>query len=110
MRLPLDLKPKGKQATSTWIDIFLQDLPEDARPYALFARGSITVPREIKYFHGVHAYGAMVARDNDAVAFLGDAENPAHTAWNERAEKLHDRWENPSRALRAIRHLSLIHI
>jgi len=103
-RLPLELTPKAGSPIQTYIDVFLKSLPDEGKSYALFARGSITVPGEIKYFQGVHAYGAMVVSDYEAVSFLGDAENPAHTAFNERAEKLHSRWDNPARALRAIRH------
>ena len=46
----------------------------------------------------------MVANDENIVAFLGDAENPAHTAWNSNAEKLTDRWRNAGATLSSIRH------
>lgn len=100
--LPVELQKKSGENFRSSIDVFLQKLPQDAEPYALFVRGSITVPSEARWFTG-QAYGAMIATDEAVVSFLGDAENPAHTAWNERAEKLAVRWVCPSKALRAIR-------
>lgn len=104
VRVPVRLKPKGSENIISYVDLFLKSLPEGAKPFALFARGSITVPAEMRYFSGAHAYGAMVAAHEGVAAFLGDAENPAHTAWNANAEKLAARWRTPSQALRHIRH------
>lgn len=104
VRFPVELENKSKGRRQTHIDVFLQKLPEGADPYALFIRGAITVPGELKCFAGAQARGALLAAHEDIVAFLGDAENPAHTAWNERADKLTKDWATPSRALRAVRH------
>jgi hypothetical protein len=103
VRVPVQLKRKDGTNPASWVDLFLKALPEDGKPFALFARGSITVPSEMKYF-GAHAYGAMVASDDGVVAFLGDAENPAHTGWNSNAEKLAKGWRSPSGTLRHIRY------
>lgn len=104
VRVPVQLKRKDGSNPSSHIDLFLTPLPEGARPFALFARGSITVPAEMKFFGGAPAYGAMVASDDAVVTFLGDAENPAHTGWNANAEKLDANWRSPSQTLRHIRH------
>jgi hypothetical protein len=104
VRVPLKLKPKLGGEKLSYIDLFLKPLPDGDKPFALFARGSITVPGEIRYFSGTHANGAMVASDDGVVEFLGDAENPAHTAWNANAEKLATRWRAPSQMLRHIRY------
>ncbi|MEQ1932766.1 MAG: hypothetical protein ABL962_02645 [Fimbriimonadaceae bacterium] len=104
VRVPIQLKPKGGANILSRIDLFLKRLPDDAKSFALFVRGSITVPGEIRYFGGAHAYGAMVASEDGVVAFLGDAENPAHTGWNASAEKLTARWRAPSGTLHNIRY------
>ena len=104
VRVPVKLKRKDGSNPSSHIDLYLKPLPDGAKPFALFARGSITVPGEMKYFAGVHSFGAMVASDDGVVAFLGDAENPAHTAWNANAEKLALNWRSPAQTLRNIRH------
>ena len=78
--------------------------PENSKPFVLFARGSITVPGEARYFGGANAYGAFVARQEDIVSFLGDAENPAHTTWSGTAEKLNANWRSPGQALKFLRY------
>jgi len=78
-------------------------LPDGERSFALFVRGPITLVGERKYFRGLPAYAALVATDEKVSAFLGDAENPAHTGWNSNAEKLSKNWRSAGRTLRGIR-------
>lgn len=103
-RVRVKLKPAGGGERVSHVDLFLKSVPETDKPFALFVRGSITVPGEMRYFSGAHAWGAMIAADGGVVAFLGDAENPAHTAWNANAERLSERWKLPSPTLKHIRH------
>lgn len=104
LRVPVDLRRRDGAFESGKIDLFLKDLSENEKPFSLFARGSIIVPDERHRFRGALALGAMIANDALAAEFLGDAENPAHTAWNIYAEKLNDRWVNAGKTLTAIRH------
>jgi hypothetical protein len=96
------LVASGGDQKKGYIDLFLEALQDGQNPYSLFARGPITLPGE-RHFGGV-ARGAMIAADEHVSALLGDAENPAHTAWNANAEKLHERWENGRAVLSAVRH------
>lgn len=101
---PVRLSSKVDGQVDTHIHLFLQ-LPAVANDScALFIRGSLTVPGEgKKNFANVPAYGALVAADSQIEAFLGDAENPAHTSWDAHTEKLSASWRNPYNSLRAIR-------
>ena len=103
-RIPVTLKPKDRGDTESFVDLYLRPLPEGASPFALIARGPITLPGERRHFGASAAYGAMIANDDDVAEFLGDAENPAHTAWNPKAEKLAPKWRSPQGTLAAIRH------
>lgn len=101
---PVRLSSKANGQIDTHVRLFLQlpAVPNDS--CALFIRGSLTVPGEgKKNFGGVPAYGALVAADPPVEAFLGDAENPAHTSWDAHTEKLTASWRNPYASLRAIR-------
>jgi hypothetical protein len=101
---PVRLSSKADGQVDTKLRLFLQlpTVPNDS--CALFIRGSLTVPGEgKKNFSGVPAYGALVAADPQIEAFLGDAENPAHTSWDAHTEKLTASWRNPYNSLRAIR-------
>jgi hypothetical protein len=104
VRIPVELKPKAGNKITSFIDIFLKALPEGKKPFALFARGPITLPSERRYFGSSAAYGALIATEDNVAAFLGDAENPAHTAWNRNAEKLSLNWKTPHGTLDKIRH------
>lgn len=102
--VPVRLKPKQGTETISTIDLFLSQLPEGAKPFALFVRGPITLIGERRYFGGMPAHAALVATEDTISAFLGDAENPAHTAWNSNAEKLTKNWRSPARTLKNVRY------
>lgn len=104
VRVPVKLKRISGENITSYIDLYLQSLPQDAKPFCLYARGAITVPGETRYFSGVQAYGAMVAAHDGVTAFLGDAENPAHTNWIGSAEKLAERWQAPADTIKRIRY------
>lgn len=101
-RVPVVLQSKTDGTKQGSVDLFLKALAEDDEPYSLFARGPITLPGE-RHFTGAVARGALVAHDEVVAEFLGDAENPAHTAWNSNAEKLNARWSSAKKTLSAIR-------
>ncbi len=104
LRVPVMLKRISGEDVASYVDLFLQQLPEGGKPFSLFARGSITVPGETRYFSGVQALGAMVAQDKGVAEFLGDAENPAHTNWIASAEKLGERWRSAGPNVKQIRY------
>ncbi len=104
VRMPVRLRRKDGEEKISSVDLFMKPPPENSKPFVLFARGSITVPGEARYFGGANAYGAFVARQEDIVSFLGDAENPAHTTWSGTAEKLNANWRSPAQALKFLRY------
>jgi hypothetical protein len=104
VRIPVLLKPKEGPEETSFIDLYLKSLPEGEKPFCLVARNAITLPGERRYFGSGAAYAALVANDEEVSSFLGDAENPAHTAWNTKAKKLSQRWRNPTDTLSSIRH------
>lgn len=104
IRVPIVLKPKDGEDRTSYVDLYLQELPEGEKSFALIARGPITLPGERRYFGAATAYGALIANEDGVADFLGDAENPAHTAWNTKAQKLTERWRSPAQTLSAVRH------
>jgi len=103
VQLPIRLRPRAGPEVQSAVDLFMSILPDGERSFALFVRGPITLVGERKYFRGLPAYAALVATDEKVSAFLGDAENPAHTGWNSNAEKLSKNWRSAGRTLRGIR-------
>jgi hypothetical protein len=104
VRIPVLLRPKNEADTESFIDIYLQALPEGGQTFALFSRGAIILTAERSQFRSSMAYGALVARDSKVEEFLGDSENPAHTKWNPQADKLKTKWRMPHETLTTIRH------
>ncbi|MFL6857345.1 MAG: hypothetical protein ACJ8EB_05490 [Allosphingosinicella sp.] len=108
VRFAVEVTPRrgesANQKVASTFEVFLQTPLASADPFALFVRGSLTVPGEKRSFAGAAAWGAMVASAGPIADFLGDAENPAHTLWNATAEKLLANWVNPGTILRNIRY------
>ena len=103
VRLPVELTTQGGEEQLSWIDVFLQRTPAEEQPYSIFVRDRMVVPEE-RYGVLANVRGAMVAAESSIATFLGDAENPAHTRWNENAERLRKNWYRPHVTLRAVRH------
>ena len=103
VRAPLTVKPKNAPDETGDFDLFLKVAAPGAEPVSLFVRNAITVPNEARAFASPTTFGALVAAGGPVAAFLRDAENPAHTLWNGRAEKLVRRWRSPALTLAAVR-------
>jgi hypothetical protein len=103
VRAPLLMKQKDGKELPSFVDAFLQRAPSDVQP--MFVRHAIVLNAEHKYFRGRKVMAALIADDNPVSAFLGDAENPAHTGWSASAEKVVSKWRNPTERLKEIRHL-----
>jgi hypothetical protein len=103
-RLPIVCNSIADGRLTGSFDVYLQPAPAGAIPVPLFIRNAITVPNEASYFTNPQVFAAVVASDSVVSSFLRDAENPAHTSWNGRAEKLMARWRTPGSTLPKIRH------
>jgi hypothetical protein len=104
-RAPLTVRPRSEngRGRETYVNVFLRASQPGERSQTLVVRGSITVPTEGKKAHLPDCHAALVADDPLISQLLGDAENPAHTQWNERAEKLRANWTSPHTVLRRVR-------
>lgn len=101
IRAPLLLKRKDGAELKTKVDLFLQKASDDGD--TLFVRDTIVLPAESKYFRGHRVMAALVADDRPICAFLGDAENPAHTSWSASAERVTANWSGASSRIKEIR-------
>jgi hypothetical protein len=103
IRAPLTVVPKSEHSFQTHIDLFLRAARPGEKSQTLVVRGAITVPTEGKRTALPECHAALVANDDQISRLLGDAENPAHTQWNERAEKLRAEWQGGNFVLRRVR-------
>jgi hypothetical protein len=103
VRAPLSIVPRGGPPIGSHVDLFLKAASPGERAQTLVVRGAITVPTEGKRATLMETHAALEARDDAVSRLLGDAENPAHTQWNERAERLRNGWQGGGMALRRVR-------
>jgi hypothetical protein len=101
VRVTVALTRRKNGPLESHFDLFLKTTDGEAQ--ALVVRGAITLPLEAAQFRARRVFGALIARDAGVTAFLGDAENPAHTKWNGNADTLSENWVNPGARLREIR-------
>ena len=100
-RVPVRIRRVGSEIEPTYFDAFLQRDDNLKRGEFHFIRQGITItdvtnpPR-----HKVRAM--LVANDRTICQFLGDAENPAHTQWEERNKHFQNRYDNGVLLLRFV--------
>jgi hypothetical protein len=103
VRAPLSMSPRSGPPVGSHIDLFLKAANPGERAQTLVVRGAITVPTEGKRAALTETHAALEARDEAISRLLGDSENPAHTQWNERAERLRNNWQGGGMVLRRVR-------
>ena len=105
LRAPVTAAKAGGRLTKTHVDILIKAARPGDRTQTLVVRNAITVPGEGKKLTFADAHAALIATDDTISQLLGDAENPSHTLWNERAEKLRNGWQKGGAVLRRVRAL-----
>ncbi len=96
------MQEKKCQPQTSRFGILMQRDPDAGRGEVYFIRRGITIvnlgaPRE-------RSVRALVVIEDGALSkLLGDAENPAHTEWQERSEKFRDKYEYGTGCLRFVK-------
>ncbi|WP_417214986.1 hypothetical protein [Alcanivorax sp.] len=100
--LPLTLKEKSGDKRNTSFSVFIKKPEEMGRGSDIYVRGGLTLPGESK-FGSRKALGLLVAEEEPVCAFLGDAENAAHTLWTSNTEKLRKNWQAGQKSVTMIK-------
>ncbi len=101
-RVPILVKRKRSRPASSWFDVYLERDEALRKPEHHFIRRGITIP-EVKS-NGEKAARALIVIDDQALStFLGDAENPAHSDWSERADKVRTLYDHGAFTLRFVK-------
>lgn len=94
VRVPLRIKAADLSWKEGKLDLAFRASSEGQKPRALFVRNSLTINSEARKAYGDRmAFAALVAADGAPAEVLRASENPAHTAWDTRAQKLADGWD-----------------
>jgi len=101
-RVPLLVKRKKARPATSWFDVYVQRDEALRKAEHHFIRSLITIPDV--HVNGDKTTRALIVIDEAALSrFLGDAENPAHSDWSERADKIRTMYDHGPSTLRFIK-------
>jgi hypothetical protein len=101
-RVPILVKRKRARPATSWFDVYLERDESLRKPEHHFIRSLITIP-EVRV-NGDKSTRALIVIEEAALSrFLGDAENPAHSDWSERADKVRTLYDHGASTLRFVK-------
>jgi hypothetical protein len=103
IKLPILIRPKREAPRQSHIKLFLKHLPALARGQDYYLRDGVSVIEHRSFGEAEKAIGLLIADDEVLSRFLGDAENPAHTAWNAKARGLEAKYQLPQKTVMFVR-------
>jgi hypothetical protein len=92
-RVRLPVKKRRRAPRSSYFDVILEKDESLRRGEHSFIRRGITIP-EVRSGREKPVRALIVVDDEALSSFLGDAENPAHSDWSERADKIRELYEH----------------
>lgn len=101
LRVPVQIKEVNKENIDSHFDVFIQKKKDNSSADEYYVRSGITIT-DIKKITGFPVRSLFIAEDEAVAKFLGDAETPAHTNWNERTEGFTEKYEHARRKLRFV--------
>jgi hypothetical protein len=91
--VPMKVHKKGSKHELSWFKVFLQRDENLKKPQGYFIREGVTIPG-IPSFKERRIRGVVVIDKAPLTTMLGDAENPAHTEWQNDSSKFKNRYEH----------------
>ena len=87
--VPIKLQLRGEEAVYENIEVYLNQMPEAKATSEMYVRDCLCIEQE-KHLRDAPGkyFGAMLARDELIIDFLGSAEKASHLEWNQKAEDL----------------------
>ena len=82
LRVPVQIKEVNKESIDSYFDVYIQKKKDNSPADEYYVRSGITIT-DIKKISGFPVRSLFIAEDEAIAKFLGDAETPAHTHWNE---------------------------
>src|SRR5262249_17250827 len=102
IRVPVSVKRKRGAIQDSHFDVFVQkdDRLEGGQDHHI--RKGITIPAA-GGLRNKGVIGLLVADDDALTTLLGDSENPSHTEWRERSDKIRERYEQGASRVRFVK-------
>lgn len=103
VQFPIELRDRDGATQVTHVEVAVRKVVDGEKGGAVVVRNLITVPAEADRIRASGSHVALLAQHDPLVAFLGDAEGPAHVDWNAKAERLNASWKNAGGRLSEVR-------
>jgi hypothetical protein len=108
LRVDLPIKEKKSGATKmSYVDLYLRHEPEISRGRDYYLREGISVVEHRSFGNDDKAVGLLLAEHETICGFLGDSENPAHTAWNAKSRLINAKYHDAEKTVLFVRALLL---
>ena len=101
-RVRLPVKRRRSRPRSSYFDVVLEKDESLRRGEHSFIRRGITIP-EVRSGREKPVRALIVVDDEALSSFLGDAENPAHSDWSERSDKIRELYEHGAFTVRYVK-------
>jgi hypothetical protein len=101
-RVPILVKRKRSRPASSSFDIYLEADDSLRKAEHHFIRRGITIP-DIRANGDKPVRALIIINDQSLSTFLGDAENPAHSDWSERADKIRTQYDHGPTTVRFVK-------
>jgi hypothetical protein len=102
LRVPVKVERYGRPLSTAHFMIFLEKDPTCPRGEDHYIRQGITIT-EIRQLKEPSVRGLLVVDDPELTSLLGDAENPAHTDWQEKSTKIKEGYKHGPSCVRFVR-------
>jgi hypothetical protein len=103
LQIPITIKPKCEDPRESHIKLYLKHQPALSKGQDFYLRDGISVIEHRCFGEAEKAIGVLLADDEVVSRFLGDSENPAHTAWSAKAGGLESKYREPQKSVMFIR-------
>ena len=86
---------KGEDPNLSWIDLAVQRDPTLTGTHTEYVRNDLTIPEAGPSRLGISSNfrSLLVANEDYIAALLRDSEEPSHSKWNERSQRVRDRYD-----------------
>lgn len=107
IRIPFRIQRRDlPEMEETYVDLSLSADPSFSNEQVQCLRNGIKIINGIREFRMRAGLAVLIAEDGLASEFLGDSENPSHTEWNSRTERLRaGKFLYPDKVLKFIKSL-----
>ena len=94
-RIRVWVHPRNDSPKLSWLDLIVQRDPNLSGVHTEYVRHNLTIPDAGPRSLGISSNfrSLMIVEEENLAALLRDSEEPSHSRWNERAEKVRDRYD-----------------